>query len=55
MRKLKSVPVYVPLSVRVEAGHKAALDKAAKADNRTLSSLVQKVLADWLKAKGFLK
>jgi hypothetical protein len=34
---------------------KAALDKAAKADKRSVSSLLQKIISDWLEANGFLK
>jgi hypothetical protein len=28
------------------------LDKAAKADDRTLSPMVTKIIVDWLKAQG---
>jgi hypothetical protein len=34
---------------------RVALDKAAKDDRRPVSQLVIKVMADWLKAKGYLK
>ena len=34
---------------------KAALEKAAKSDARSVSSLIQKVLGDWLKEGKFLK
>jgi hypothetical protein len=42
-------------SVRFDPAVKAAIDKAAKADTRSASSLIQKVMTDWLKEKGFLK
>lgn len=42
------------LGVRVQPHIKSALDKAADADNRSTSSLVEKILGDWLRAKGFL-
>jgi hypothetical protein len=45
----------VPTSVRFEPKVKAALDKAAKADDRTTSSLLQKIVSEWLREKGFLK
>ena len=51
MAKAKTAPAYVPLSVRIEAGQKVALERAAKADGRTLSSLVQLIVREWLKAK----
>jgi hypothetical protein len=34
---------------------RAALEKAAKDDRCPVSHLVQKIVADWLKKKGFLK
>jgi hypothetical protein len=34
---------------------KAALDKPAAADARSVSSLLQKIVSEWLKAEGFLK
>jgi predicted transcriptional regulator len=45
----------VPTSVRFEPKVKAALDKAAKADDRTASSLLQKIVSEWLREKRFLK
>jgi hypothetical protein len=45
----------VVTSVRFETHVRAALDKAAKEDRRPTSSLIQKVMEDWLKEKGFLK
>lgn len=44
-----------PLSFRVEAELKAALEKAAKDDRRSVSSLTEKILEDWLKANGYLR
>ncbi|WP_292325668.1 hypothetical protein [Mesorhizobium sp.] len=42
------------LALRLPPVIKAALAKAAVADRRTVSSYVEKVLADDLEAKGFL-
>jgi hypothetical protein len=42
------------ISVRVADKVKAAADKAAKDDSRSTASLVEKVLVDHLKAKGYL-
>ena len=39
------------LHVRIEAAVKAALQVAAAKDGRTMASLVNKVLADWLKTQ----
>ncbi len=44
-----------PLGVRVQPETKAALEKAAKSDVRSVSSLIEKILVDWLKAKGYLR
>lgn len=51
---VKSLPV-VATSVRFDPNVKAAIDKAAKADTRSVSSLIQKVMTDYLRANGFLK
>jgi|GEM_PF-4288547 hypothetical protein len=46
---------WPPLSIRFDHGIRAALEKAAKEDMRPVSQLVQKIVADWLKEKGFMK
>lgn len=43
-----------PLGVRVEPEIKEALERAAKADDRSVSSLVERILKQWLIEKGFL-
>jgi hypothetical protein len=43
------------ISVRVTAEIKAAAEKAATADSRSVASLVEKVLAEWLREKGYLQ
>lgn len=43
-----------PLGFRVEPEVKEALERAAKADHRSVSSLIEKILVEWLKANGFL-
>jgi hypothetical protein len=43
------------LGVRVKPEVKAALQAAAEADVRSLSSMVEKILTEWLREKGFLK
>jgi hypothetical protein len=44
-----------PLGIRITPTVKAAAEKAADADHRTLASLVEKVLIEWLRANGYLK
>jgi len=43
-----------PLGFRVDPELKAALEKAAAEDSRTVSSLVKKILTDWAKERGHL-
>jgi hypothetical protein len=42
-------------SARFAPAVRAALDKAATDDTRTTSSMIQKIVTEWLKAKGYLK
>jgi hypothetical protein len=44
-----------PTSIRFESHVKAALTKAAKDDTRSITSLVTKLVTDWLKEHGYLK
>ncbi|MGH6849816.1 MAG: hypothetical protein ACREDD_05135 [Methylocella sp.] len=55
--KMRANPAdgWQPLSIRFDHGVRTALEKAAKEDMRPVSQLVQKIVADWLKEKGFLK
>lgn len=43
-----------PVSVRLRPEVKAAMERAAKADARSTSNFIEKVLADWLRAHGYL-
>lgn len=43
------------VNLRIYPELKDAADKAAADDNRTLTSLVEKLLTDYLKKKGYLK
>lgn len=43
------------LGIRLHPATKAALEKAAKADVRSVSSMAEKILTDWLVANGFLE
>lgn len=44
-----------PVSFRLPPAKKAALEKAASDDTRSVSSMIEKVLTDYLKASGYLK
>ena len=41
--------------IRVSLETKEALTKAAKDDMRSVSVMVEKILIEWLRAKGYLK
>ena len=43
-----------PLGVRVEPEIKEALEKAAKDDDRSISSLVERILKSWLIDRGYM-
>jgi hypothetical protein len=42
------------LSVRVDPAVKAAAEKAADADHRSVASLIEKLLVEYLREKGYL-
>lgn len=44
-----------PVSIRLPSDVKAALMKAAKADDRSISKYVERVLIEHLRKAGFLK
>ena len=43
------------LGIRLEADEKDALERAALADDRALSAMGRKIIADWLRQHGWLK
>ena len=43
-----------PIGFRIDPNIKAALEAAAAADDRSVSSLVTIILRDWLREKGHL-
>jgi hypothetical protein len=49
------MPKVAPMSFRPTDALKAALEAEAKAVNRSVSNLVETLLADAMKAKGRLK
>jgi hypothetical protein len=44
-----------PLGVRVEPEIKEALERAAKDDDRSISSLVERILRSWLVEREYLQ
>jgi hypothetical protein len=42
------------LGFRIPAEVKAALERAAKADDRSVSSMVERILKSWLTENGYL-
>jgi hypothetical protein len=45
----------LPTSVRLPSTVKVALETAAAADSRSTSSMIEKIVTDWLKKRGHLK
>jgi hypothetical protein len=43
------------LSIRIPPETKDAIEAAAKADMRSMASLMEKILSDWLREHGWLK
>lgn len=43
------------LSLRIDPKVKEGLEKASAEDRRSVASLVEKIAADWLKERGYLK
>lgn len=48
------MPKTPSLGVRLQHEVKAALQKAAEDDLRSQSSLVEKILIEWLRERGYL-
>lgn len=44
----------IPLGARVQPQVKEALERAAKDDARSMSSMAEKILTDWLRERGYL-
>ena len=48
-------PKSLPVSLRLSQEVKAAAEKAAKDDTRSLSSFIEKLVTENLRKKGYLK
>ncbi len=44
-----------PIGVRLEPEERAALDRAAAKDDRSVSAMARKILVEWLKRHGHMK
>jgi hypothetical protein len=44
-----------PFSIRMDIRVRDALERAAHADRRSLSNLLEKIAADWLSENGYLE
>jgi hypothetical protein len=49
------MPKTPSLGIRVLPETKDALERAARDDTRSVSSLVDKILVEWLRSNGFLQ
>jgi predicted transcriptional regulator len=47
------MPRTASLGIRVEPDLKERLERAAKADRRTVAALIEKVMEEWLAANGY--
>lgn len=54
MRLFYTMAKTHPLGFRVEPEVKQALEHAAQADMRSVSSLIEKILTEWLRERGYL-
>ena len=43
-----------PLGVRLQPETKAALERAAKDDMRSQAAMIEKILVEWLRERGYL-
>lgn len=44
-----------PIGFRIDPEVKKALERAAKDDMRSMSSLIEKVLVEWLRERNYLE
>ncbi len=54
VRDRVKAPRTAALSFRIDAEMKDALERAATEDSRSVSSLIIKILTDWLRERGYL-
>ncbi len=44
-----------PIGVRFSTDERAALEKAARADDRSMSALARKIVVEWLRQHGWME
>jgi len=54
VRRMGDPPKDTPLGFRIPSEVKQALEKAAKAEDRSVSNLVLRILIEWLKRRKYL-
>jgi hypothetical protein len=52
---VQPMPKTDPIGVRLDPEERAALERAAAADDRPVSALCRKIVAEWLRKNGWLK
>ena len=53
--EIDAMPKEPPIGVRFQTDVKAALEKLAKAEDRTIGNLVNRIVAEYLRAKKLIK
>lgn len=54
-QEFEEVVAKEPIGLRIPKEVRAALEKLAKADDRTISYVINKILAEYLRAKKLIK
>lgn len=53
--EIDAMPKEPPIGVRFQSDVKAALEKLAKAEDRTIGNLVNRIVAEYLRARKLIK
>jgi hypothetical protein len=53
--EIAAMPKEPPIGVRFQGDVKAALEKLAKAEDRTIGNLVNRIVAEYLRARKLIK
>jgi hypothetical protein len=53
--EVEAMPKEPPIGVRFQSDVKAALEKLAKAEDRTIGNLVNRIVAEYLRARKLIK
>jgi hypothetical protein len=55
MLEVEAMPKEPPIGVRFQSDVKAALEKLAKAEDRTIGNLVNRIVAEYLRARKLIR